>query len=282
MPTLTPLRKRRPHLALAALACLLAPTLQAAEDSGTLRYQIGLATAWKPSYAGSDTHDVSSRPVIGLRWGRFRLTSSQASLIEGPSDGSRAPGASLSLVESSRWSSGLALRYDKGRSADDDPRLAALPALRDTLRARLYGRYALDGEADDQRALSASLTGDLLGRRGGMTLSVDLSRRVSLSPTLRWTQGIGVAAADTTYLRSHHGVPADSATAAGLPAYRPSAGLTDLHAGTGLTWRAHRHWRLGGLVTVTHLLGPAAASPLTLQRTSASLVVGLVYLNDPD
>ncbi|MBQ0932020.1 MipA/OmpV family protein [Ideonella alba] len=269
-------------LALAGLASLLAPASHAADDEGHFSYQVGLATAWKPSYAGSDNYDVSARPVIGLRWGRFRLTSSQANLIEGPSDGSRAPGASVSLVESTRWSSGLALRYDKGRFASDDPRLAALPEVRSTLRARLYGRYALEGEADDQRAISAALSSDLLGRDGGVTLSVDLSRRVALSPTLRWTQGIGLGAADATYMRSHHGVPAASAPAAGLPAYNPGAGLTDVHVGTGLTWRVHPNWRLGGTVGLTYMLGPAATSPLTLQRSSVGLVLGLVYISSPD
>lgn len=273
---------RLPALALAALAGLLAPASHAADNEAAVNYQIGLATAWKPSFAGSDNYDVSARPVVGLRWGRFRLTSSQANLIEGPADGSRAPGASVSLVESSRWSSGLALRYDKGRSPSDDPRLAALPEVRSTLRARLYGRYALDGEADDQRALSAALSGDLLGRDGGVTLSVDLSRRVALSPSLRWTQGIGLGAADATYLRSHHGVPAASAAAAGLPAYSPGAGLTDAHVGTGLTWRVHPNWRLGGTVGLTYLLGPAADSPLTQRRSSVGLVVGLVYISSPD
>jgi MipA family protein len=273
-------------LAWVALGCLLALPSRA-EDADTVpaaafSYQIGLATAWKPTYAGSDRYEVSARPVIGLRWGRFRLTSSQANLIEGPGDGSRSPGASLSLLESSRWSSGLALRHDKGRSPSDDPRLAALPALRSTLRARLYGRYALDSQAGDQRALGAALSSDLLGRDGGVTLSVDLSRRVALSPTLRWTQGIGLGAADATYMRGHHGVPADSATAAGLPAYRPGGGLTDVHLGTGLTWRVAPSWRVGGTLGFSHLLGPAADSPLTERRSSVGLVLGLVYLSDPD
>lgn len=267
---------------LLGLPCRAADTDDSAAAPAAFSYQIGLATAWKPSYAGSDDYGISARPVVGLRWGRLRLTSSQANLIEGPGDGSRAPGASVSLVESSRWNSGLALRHDKGRSPSDDPRLAALPAVRSTLRARLYGRYALDSVHDDQRGLSAALSSDLLGRDGGVTLSVDLSRRVALSPTLRWTQGVGLSAADATYMRSHHGVPAESAAAAGLPAYRPGAGLTDVHVGTGLTWRVAPSWRVGGTIGLSHLLGPAADSPLTLRRTSVGLVLGLVYLSDPD
>lgn len=267
---------------LLALPCLAADTDTVDPAADAFSYQIGLAAAWKPSYAGSDNYDVSARPLFGLRWGRFRLTSSQANLIEGPSDGSRAPGASVSLVESTRWSSGLALRYDKGRSSSDDPRLAALPDLRSTLRARLYGRYALDSEPGDQRALGAALTGDLLGRDGGVTLSVDLSRRVALSPTLHWTQGIGLSAADATYMRSHHGVPAESAAAAGLPAYQPGAGLTDAHVGTGLTWRLAPNWRVGSTIGYTYLLGPAADSPLSVRRSSVGLVLGVVYLSDPD
>ena len=243
------------------------------------RYQVGLAVSSAPNYAGASASSLSLRPVLSLQWGRLRLTSSKANLVEGPSDGSTGPGASVSLAETARWSSGLALRTDNGRSSSDDPRLAGIPEVRATLRARLYGRYSFDGTVDDSRAVGATLSTDLLGRGGGTTLSIDLSRRVLLSPAWRWSMGGGLGMADGVYLRSHHGVSPAASAVSGLPVYRPGAGLTDVHLGTGLTWRLHPRWRVGGTVSANYLLGPAADSPLTQRRLGLSLVVGAVYIS---
>lgn len=259
-----------------------APAPEPAASGASFSYQLGLATSYSPNYPGSDHMGWGARPVVSLQWGRLRITSSQANLIEGPADGSRAAGASLSFVESARWSSGVALRYDNGRDSDKDPHLLGLPPVRNTLRARLYGRYTFEGTAEDRRSVGATLNSDVLGREGGSTLSLDLSRRLALSPELRWTQGVGITAADATYLRSHHGVSAAAAQASGLPVYVPGAGLVDVHVGTGLTWRLHERWRVGGTLGVSHLLGPVADSPLTFRRTSLSLVLGLVYISRPD
>lgn len=250
--------------------------------SRPLSYQIGVAVSWRPTYAGSTRMDLGARPVLSLQWGRFRITSSQAGLVEGPPDGSSAAGAGVALVDNARWSSGAVLRVDNGRAASDDPRLAGLPEVRRTVRGRFFARYTLDGAAADQRALGASLSTDLLNRQGGTTVSLDASRRVQLAPSVRWTHGIGVSAADGVYMRSHYGVPASVAPNVGLRAYEPGAGLVDLHLGTGLIWRVHERWRVGGALTVARLLGPALASPLTQGRMSHGVVIGLAYISGRD
>lgn len=279
------------------LAMLTVTTAQAEEAVGGLpaaaepapagapsrfRYQIGLAAGTGPTFAGSSSMGAGLRPVTMLQWGRFRLSSSQAGLIEGPTDGSRSPGATLSLTDSPRWRSGIGLRFDNGRSAADDARLAGLPDVERTVRGRVYLSYSPEGPADDQRSLGATLGVDLLNRGGGTVLSLDASRSRRLTPLLRWTHGVGVGMADATYLRSYHGVSAESAALTGLPVYRPAAGISDVHAGTGLTWRFDPRWRVGGALNLSWLTGPAAASPLTARRLGVGLVLGVVYISPED
>jgi len=127
--------------------------------------------------------------------------------------------------------------------------------------------------------MGATLSTDLLGRGGGSTLSVDLSRRVVLGPLWRWTLGAGLGLADGVYMRSHHGVSPAASLASGLPVYEPRAGLTDVHLGTGLTWRLDPRWRVGGTLGLGYLLGPVANSPLTQRRFGYGLVLGAVYIS---
>lgn len=289
-PATSPARRRGgaavATLLLAAL-CGAAPPARAEEPDpdawprpSLAQLQIGGALSWRPTYPGSDRMGWGLRPVVALQWGRLRLSSSQANLIESPADGSRTAGASLSLLDTPAWSSGVALRWDNGRDGGGDPRLFGLPPVPSTLRARAYLRHGLEAPADERRSVSLTVSGDLANRRGGMTLALDGGRSLALTPEWRWTQSLGVSAADATYLRSHHGVPAGSASP--LPVWQPGGGWLDLHASTGLTWRLHRHWRVGGTVSVQHLLGGAADSPLTVRRTGAGLVLGLVYIAGPD
>ena len=122
-----PPRSRRPGgaavatLLLAGL-CGAAPAVRAeAPDPDAwprpslAQLQIGGALSWRPTYPGSDRMGWGLRPVVALQWGRLRLSSSQANLIESPADGSRTAGASLSLLDTPAWSSGVALRWDNGR-----------------------------------------------------------------------------------------------------------------------------------------------------------------------
>jgi outer membrane protein len=246
------------------------------------RYQVGAALSFGPTYTGSATMGLSLRPVTYLQWGRLRLSSSKAGLVEAPADAGRSSGASLSLTESTRWSTGVGLRTDHGRSSADDPRLAGLPDVKATLRGRAYAAYRFEGRAEDSRGASLALSTDLLQRGGGTVLSFDLSRQVRWTPAWRWSHGLGLKLADGSYMRSYHGVSAEAAAASGLPAYRPGAGLADLHAGTGLTWRLDPRWRVGAALNMAWQMGPVAASPLTERRFGYGLALGLIYISQDD
>jgi MipA family protein len=235
--------------------------------------QVGLALIDGPSYAGAVDHQQQFKPIVSLRYGRFRLTTSRASLVEREADRSVVAGASLDLGQFHHWQLDAALRVDTGRDPADSPRLAGFEAVPTTLRGRLVASYPL---AEHTRA-DLTLSTDLLGRGGGTTLGLDLQRRGRLAPAWRWTLGAGLEAADAVYQRSYHGVSAAAAQVSGLPRFEPGGGWQHLSANTGLTWQFLPQWRLGGAVAWQYLLGDAAASPLTEQRQGWTFTLGLVY-----
>jgi MipA family protein len=258
---------------LPATAPLAEPPVILPAPVSNFGYQIGLAVVNGPVYAGAAANDTSFKPVWSLRYGRFRLTSSRASLIERDRGQGVISGASMELGEFNRWRFDAALRVDSGRNSADSPRLSGLPDIETTLRGRLTASYKVTVDT----SLDFGLASDLLGRAGGTTLGMDLTRRIELGPGWRWSLGGGLGLADATYMRSYHGTPASLATTTGQTAYVPGAGLHDLRLGTGLTWQVAPSWRLGSMLVLNHLLGPAADSPLTEQASGVTLTLGLVY-----
>ena len=90
---------------------------------------------------------------------------------------------------------------------------------------------------------------------------------------------MGLSAGDAQNLRSYFGVPESAVAASGKPAYTPGAGLRDLHAGVSFTRPLSKHWFVFGGTGASHLLGPAADSPLIQQRNGTYANLGLAWRN---
>lgn len=245
------------------------------DKPATYDYQVGMAMIWGSSYSGSANNTVKLRPVWGIQYGRFRLATSRASLIERSGGQGALPGASMELGTINRWRFDAALRMDAGRKSKDAPELQGLPDVDPTLRLRLLAEYKL---GDDAR-VGLNLNTDLANKKGGSLLSLDYGQGGALAPDWRWSAGVGLQAADATYMSSYHGIP--PGTTSLLPLYQPSGGLHSARAGVGLTWRFAPHWRAGAAAGTSLLLGPAADSPLTQRRVGTNVTVGLVYIGRP-
>lgn len=248
----------------------------APEDKpATFDYQVGMAMIWGSSYSGSADRTVKLRPVWGIQYGRFRLATSRASLVERSGGQGALPGASMELGSVDRWRFDAALRVDAGRKSKDAPELQGLPDVDPTLRLRLLAEYKL---SDDAR-VGLNVSTDVTNKKGGTLLSLDYGRGGTLAPDWRWSAGVGLQAADSTYMNSYHGIP--PGTTSPWPVYQPSAGLHSARAGVGVTWRFSPHWRAGAAAGMSGLLGPAADSPLTQRRVGSNVTVGLVYIGRP-
>ncbi|RTL17932.1 MAG: MipA/OmpV family protein [Burkholderiales bacterium] len=252
---------------------VLAEQTEPQPESPPARYLLGLSVANRPDYDGSDVRKTQARPLWALQLGRWRFSTSGASALLGFGRDGGGAGASTQLIDNDRWRLGVALGIDGGRQSDDAGSTRGLPNVQRTLRARLHASGSLMPDLN----LSASLSQDLLGHRGGLIASADVGWRIYRSATLEWTSGIGVSAADAQNLRSYFGVPASAVAASGKPAYEPGAGLRDLHVGTGFTRPLSAQWFVFGSAGVSRLLGPAAGSPLVLKRDDVSLSVGVAW-----
>lgn len=286
---------RTPRGAAAALGCWLAawPALagaqaaqpaaapSAAADSAMperaepprLHYVLGAIASTGPDYPGSERRGFGLRPAWAVEYGRFRLSTSRGSALMGHGLGGQDSGASATLSATDRFQLRAGLRIDKGRDADDSPRLAGLPEVRSTLRARL----ALGYQVTERWSLGLGISQDLLGRDGGAQASVSLGYALPLSDATRLSVGAGVHWADSTYLRTHFGVPASAAGSSPLPTYVPRAGWHSADAGVEVMHALSRRWVAIGGVRVSKLQGPARHSPLTVEPLGYSVSVGLAY-----
>ncbi|NCT85371.1 MAG: MipA/OmpV family protein [Comamonadaceae bacterium] len=249
-------------------------TEQAPEDQPA-RYLLGVSVADRPEYDGASTRQTKIRPLWAVQWGRWRISTSGGSALLGFGRDGAGAGASTLLIDRSRLRLGLSLRVDSGRSSGDASTTQGLPDVKRTLRARLYANYSL---APDWN-LSANLSQDLLGRKGGLTAGVDLGWRFYRSATLEWAAGAGLSAGNAQNLRSYFGVPESAVASSGKPAYEPGGGLRDLHAGVSFTRSLSKHWFAFGGVGANQLLGPVADSPLVQQRNGSYANLGLAWRN---
>ncbi|MFT7724240.1 MAG: MipA/OmpV family protein [Roseateles sp.] len=253
-----------------------APQQDAKDDGPPARYVLGLSLASVPEYEGARRRDLKLRPVWAARIGRLRLATGGGSALLGFGREGAGAGASTALIEGERLRVGVSLSLDGGRdSGGDAGTTRGLPDVRRTLRAKLYASYSL---ARDW-TVGAAVSQDVLGRQGGLTMSLDTGWRFFRSETTEWSAGIGVSAANAQNLRSYFGVPDSAVAASGKPAYRPGAGLRDVHAGLGVRHALSRHWFVFGGVGTSRLLGPAARSPLVERPGGMSAAVGVAWRN---
>lgn len=238
-----------------------------------LTYALGLAVIDAPTYAGSAGRELKLRPLWSVRYGRFRLSGARSSGLLGAPTAERGSGASADLVETDRWSLGLGLRFDNGRQPGDDPALAGLPEIRQTLRGRLNGGLNLGGGF----STSLSYSADLLGRDGGGQLGWGLGYRWAPWPQARASVGVGATWADRQHMQTYFGIAPDVALRTGRAAHVPDAGLLDLHAGATLQVPLGSRWTLVGGLALAQLQGDAAASPLTHRAFGATASVALAW-----
>ncbi|MDP1692219.1 MAG: MipA/OmpV family protein [Burkholderiaceae bacterium] len=273
--------RRRRAASVAALVALACATAHADDEAPAeppptapvSRWLLGVAAIRSPDYPGADHSSAKLRPLWAWQYGRFRISTSRAGGILGFGVESPGPGASVEMFSSERVRLGAALRFDSGRSSADSPALTGLPDVKRTLRARLYGSYAID----KQWGLGAALSQDVLGRRGGSIGTLDLGWRARLGEKSEWTAGLGLAFGSGPYMRTYFGVTDASALQTGIAAYTPRAGLRDIHAGIGITSALTPHWIGFAGLSAASLRGQAADSPLTRAAFSTSASTGIAY-----
>jgi outer membrane scaffolding protein for murein synthesis (MipA/OmpV family) len=207
-----------------------------AETLDSLRLVLGASLTHGPVYFGQRRSEWGLKPMVALRWGWLRIGNSGAGGLIGEAN---AGGASADLLTTPDWRLRAGLRLDRGRhlSAADAQRLAELPDVRGTLRARLTLSRRLGADA----SWNLSTAPDLFGRGGGTQLQLGYYRRLTELDAAagiggQWSLGASLSGGDERYMQSYFGVPVGPA-----PAGLPGRGrLARRHAVAELAARAGR------------------------------------------
>ncbi len=221
---------------------------------------IGLLAYQRPEYQGADRRVFKITPGIFIRYGRLSITN--ASGFRTRNEGEVSRGASLDLLSSHRVRLSTALRVDRGRSEASSGAFAGLGDVRATLRVHANLNWQIAGPL----SLGANWNVDALGRGGGNAGSLGLSWDTPLGPRSAITWYAGVSLAGDRYMQSYYGVTPEQAALSGYPVYTPRAGARETELSLNYRTDLSPDWLLIASASATHMVGPAAASPLTHRR----------------
>ena len=235
---------------------------------------LGFVTSFGPEYPGAERQRLRASPGFYVRWGRISLATRGSFVSRSPETGARG-GMRIDLSPSEDWRASLGLRYDGGRSESSSADLQGMGDIPSTLRVRFSTTYSLP----ERWRIGGGITFDAFGRGGGWQGNVGVGREYRLTPDTSAGFNLSLGFAGDRYMQSYYGVTPEQSAATGgrYPVYEPAAGATDLGFGVSGRTTLTRDWFWFYGSSVTRLLGPAAASPLTHQRNGWNLSAGLAY-----
>jgi outer membrane protein len=275
------MHKQSPRCARAPVTLVLLMTLSAAccaqgEQLPSSRFEgaIGLTLRHGAAFPGSADMGYHLTPAGFLRYGRLTLTGAGGFTTRSADEVERGLAAEIARRGKLRLS--LGLRFDPGRSDSDSTELAGMGDIRSTVRARWSARW----DPNPHWRVVAGISGDLLGHGGGIVSDVAVTRRWAWGAGESFALGAQLGIAGQRYMQNWHGVTAAQSVSTGLPAYEAGAGLRDLQL--SVVWRTELQGRgqpFGAFVGAGHsrLLGSAADSPLTRQRSVNTASGGVVW-----
>lgn len=242
-------------LLLFALAAPVAQIAHAQTPPDEWRFNLGAAITSAPEYPGSAARKTRLAPVLSASYGRFFI---------GPVPASGGLGLGAVLYESGGLRLGAAIGADlaKPRKESADPRLAGLGDIGRTQRAHLFASYSFE-----RYTLRAGAAADIGGNNLG-TLAT-LQAEALFHPAERWSLAAGPSLiwANRRYTQTVFGIDAEQSARSGRAPYEAGAGPSLVRMAATLNYRLDENWSLGTRLALGRLLGDAASSPLTAQRS---------------
>lgn len=230
---------------------------------------VGVVLQYRPAFSGSSDFKLKPELAGFLRYGRLTITGAGGFTTRRQDEVERGLDAELVRREGLRVN--LSLRFDRGRNESVSTQLAGMGDIRPTVRARLGLQWAIAPRW--QASLSTSV--DALNRVGGYVVGAGLTYTQPIDARQRLIYGASLQGAGDRYLQAWYGVTPSQSAASGYPVYAATEGLTE--AGIGATWRIEidPQWAAFAGASASRLLGAAAASPLTRQRTGWAVSSGV-------
>lgn len=226
------------------------------KDGGTA----GLALVAGHQYRGSDERRTQLFPALDYQWsnGWFAGVTN---------------GVGINLSASPQQQYGVRLTADLGRK---EKRSSALRGMGDVDAKPEAGAFYNLFVTDSVFVTSSVRAGS---GEGGKGLVLDLGAGLSTALAPHWRLGTGVALslANASHMQSYFGVTAAQAARSGYRASDAGAGLRDVRANVALTHVVDMRQSVTLAVSANRLMGDAASSPLTRQRSSVGGVLAYAW-----
>lgn len=187
-----------------------------------------------------------------------------------------ARGLGVNILRGTNYRLGVSIGYDLGRRVSEYPsRLTGLGNIEPAPAPKLFFAYALSKRfplvlrVDVRRIIGGAngVTGDI-----GAYMPLPGS-----SEKLIMFAGPSVTLADDAYMQNVFGVGQAQSFRSGYPRFHANAGLKSTGFGFEATWFFTKHWLVNTDAAVSRLLGSAASSPITQDKTEAALDLSIAY-----
>jgi outer membrane scaffolding protein for murein synthesis (MipA/OmpV family) len=168
---------------------------------------------------------------------------------------------------------GAAIEYDfTERLEKDSPHLAHLGDVSTTARFKLFIEQRIS-----LFVLGATAATDIGGHEEGTVAQAYLNLLLPLTARGFLTIGPGLTWSDSRYMRAFYGVTAEQSELSGFPEFQAHAGISDIYGELVAGYELSSRWALGLDVTVAHLQGDAAGSPITESRWQTTWLASILY-----
>lgn len=259
---------------------LFALTIFATPTIAETKISIGAGVLTTPEYKGSDEYETKVLPLVRVNWTpeiSAQNSLSLHSLSLTPQDGLQAEILQNNFT-TYKLSTKIGLNYNFGRDEDDSNNLNGLGDIDGYTTATL----AMDLEPKEQpyttyTTVHAKIESDLTSNNNGTTAELSAHLNHPLSKQLTLTHGPSIVWGSKDHTQTYFGISSDQSARSSYSAYTTNSGLQEAGYKARAMYRLSQNTSLIGAAKYDHLLGDAADSPITQEKSQFSTLIGLNY-----
>lgn len=224
---------------------------------------IGVGGVLNPNYEGSDTYSVTPLPLVNVVWRDTIAFDNTGLSAYWRFDGFQVGGG---------MTFDLGRAQNSGLFGQNNWRLYGLGDIPGALGVRGFANYKLG-----PIVLGSTLTKFLAQGNSGLLVEATIGVPWRISDRFTVMGKAFATWADTTYMQTYFGITDTQSINSGYPVYNAAAGIKDVGAEIMASYRFATNWTFTVNAQVSHLVGYAANSPISVSDTAFSLITTLGY-----